>query len=66
MKKQNSLSFLFSMLKGLIIGLFLVGIIMIIRESLTDLSKKYDQTNNNVFIIIAVVMIIISWNVFRI
>lgn len=64
MKKQSSFSFLLSMLKGLLIGLVLVGILMIIREYLADLSTKYDQTNNNIYIIIAVVIIVISWNLY--
>lgn len=64
MKKKNPIPFLLNMAKGFIIGLCLVSIIFIFRESLIkELSEKYDQTNNYIYLIIAFISILLLWNI---
>ena len=64
MKKKNSLFFLWNMLKGFIFGVFFVGVIAILRhEYLSKLSEKYDQTNQIIYLILAIGIILFLWNI---
>ena len=52
------------MLKGFIIILCLVGFVSIFRsEYLATLSDKYDQTNQIIYPVIAIGILLLLWNV---
>ena len=62
--KKNTLFFLWNMLKGFIFGVCFVGVIAVFRhEYLANLSEKYDKTNQLIYPILAIGILLFLWNI---